>query len=460
MTYLVPSDCTQPWALTLTEASSLIAAGRLSPLELAESIVARVEAVEPAVSAFAHWDADAVLAAAQAATATARHDRPASRLFGIPVSLKDLIDWRGVPTRCGSDALPLTPAEADAHVSAQLRRSGAILLGKVHTHEFAYGTTTPRSCNPHDLQHSPGGSSGGSGAAVAAGFGPVSLGTDTGGSVRIPASLCGVVGFKPTAGVIGRSGMRFLSWSLDTIGPLARSVNDVAIMLAEIAGHDRRDRASLDVPRLDFAGELGRSPRGLTVGIPRDYFWDGCDPAVAAAGLAATERLGELGMTVRPIDVPYADQVVGIGNEIVSGESGESVREAVTVGADLIGEFERSSCESGALHSGVTYLHALRAREVIKAAWRDALAPVDLVAMPTTPITAPRRGESRVRRGDREESVGATLIRNTYCANIAGLPALSIPVGFQDGLPIGLQLVGKPLQDARVLAVGHAYTTS
>lgn len=460
MTYAVPDGAHEPWALSLAEAASLIGSGRLSPLELAESIVSRVAAVDPALTAFAHWDPEQVLTAARDATELPRRSRPQTRLFGIPVSLKDLIDWRGVPTRAGSQATPATPADSDAHISSLLRRAGAIFLGKVHTHEFAYGTTTPRSGNPHDPTRSPGGSSGGSGAAVAAGLGPVSLGTDTGGSVRIPASLCGVVGFKPTAGTVGRSGLRFLSWSLDTIGVLARTVEDAAITLSYLTGPDHRDRASLDVPPRDFAAELGSSPRGLTVGIPTGHYWDDCDPGVAASCRAATAALKELGVHLRPIDLPYADQIVGIGNEIVSAESGESVREAVNAGADRIGGFERSSCESGALHSAVTYVHALKAREVVKDAWREALAPVDLVAMPTTPVTAPRRGESRVRVGDVDRAVGAALIKNTYCANIVGLPSLSLPVGMLDGLPVGLQLVGKPLQDGELLAVGHAYAAS
>jgi aspartyl-tRNA(Asn)/glutamyl-tRNA(Gln) amidotransferase subunit A len=313
--------------------------------------------------------------------------------------------------------------------------------------------TTPQTNNPLDHARSAGGSSGGSAAAVAAGFGPLSVGTDTGGSIRVPASLCGVVGLKPTYGLVGRRGLKYLSWSLDHIGPLARTVEDVALAMNELAGHDPADPASTPFRSSDFTADLGRGIDGVVVGVPADHFFDRCAPDVADATMAAVDDLARLGARLRTVELPHAESMVGVGNEITAVESGESGREVLAENARLVGDEVRCKFEAGTLRSATTYLHALRAREVIRSAWRDAMCDVDVVVTPTTPIRAPARDLA----GWKGESVSATLIRNTYCANVTGLPALTVPVRDGHRLPAGLQVIGHSLDDATVLRVGQAY---
>jgi len=419
--------------------------GTLTPVELAGSVIERVTAVDPVVGAFVDFDADGVLNQARQAAEEQRCGVRRGPLHGLPVTLKDLFDWRGLPTSASSRVrATAAPARSDSEVAQRLRDAGAILLGKVHTHEFAYGAQTPTTRNPNDPNRIPGGSSGGSAAAVAAGFGVASVGTDTAGSVRLPASLCGVVGLKPTYQSIGRRGLIPLSWSLDHVGPLARTVEDLEVLFGVLRG--------------TWLGPLAEplTARELVVGVPEDYFFDNCDPGVMAACDDALQRLAECGVRTRPVRLPLAAEAVAVGQEIMSVEAAASHARTLRESADLLDPRVRLKLECGSLKPASGYVRALRARAVVAEAWRRGFDGVHAVLTPTVPFTAPTVGESELRLPDgRMEELGAALTRLTMPVNVTGLPALSVPAGSVGGLPAGVQLIGRPCDELTLFRLGR-----
>lgn len=436
---------TEPWELTLNQARALLDRAELSPLELAESVIDRVQQQDDVIGAFVAFDPAAVLQQAGRATEERHAGLRRGLLHGIPVTLKDLFDWRGLPTTASSRTTgPAPPAAEDSDVARLLRDSGAVLLGKVQTHEFAYGAITPTTRNPADLDRIPGGSSGGSAAAVAAGFGALSVGTDTAGSVRIPAALCGVVGLKPTYGSIGTRGLIPLSWSLDHPGPIGRTVEDVELGFQVLRAPGRPPLVAPDP--LD----------AVVVGVPEEYFFENCAPEVVAACEDVVDRLSERGVRMRPVRLPLAAEAVCVGQEIMSVEAAAQHVATVRDAADLLDPQVRLKLECGMVKPASGYVRALRAREAVKEAWRDGFEGLRAVIAPTTPITAPPVGTSQIRRPDgRSEDLGATLTRFTMPANVVGLPALTVPHGRSGGLPVGVQLIGRPYDERMLLRLGR-----
>ncbi len=449
---------------TLLDLATAIRAGRVSPLEVTRDCLARIERLDPTLRAFITVDAERALRIATAREAEARTGRLAGPLHGVPLAYKDLCFVRGLPTSCGTKSEDYFIAERDATAVARLTHAGAITLGKLNLSELALGPFGDNAHhgdvqNPWRLGHVAGGSSSGSGAAVAAGLVPGALGTDTGGSIRLPAACCGIVGLKPTYGRVSRAGVMPLSWSLDHVGPMARTVRDVALLLSAIAGHDPADATSSRRAVPDYVAALDHPIRGLRVGVPSNFYWDGLDGEVAAAVRSAVQTLGELGAAVSERPVPDPRMAADVANVIARAESAAIHARILREEPHALQPAVRARLEVG-LHLGaVDYLQAARLRaRFCRGFLRDVLADVDVLAMPTIPEPAP--AFAAVKAGSTDEVVlrMGRFSRLTRPWNTLGLPALSLPCGFSAaGLPIGLQLVGRPFDEATVLRVGHAY---
>ncbi|MFD8801836.1 amidase [Streptomyces atroolivaceus] len=450
----------QPFELSLTEASRVVRARELSPVELTESVLARIDAVEGRLGAYVTVAAEAALAAAVRAEREISGSGPRGPLHGIPMALKDLIDAEGVPTTASSHVRAGHVAERDSRVAERLGAAGAVLLGKTHTHEFAYGLTTPQTNNAWDHNRVAGGSSGGSAVAVAAGGATFAMGTDTGGSIRVPAALNGVVGLKPTYGLVPRTGVTSLSWSLDHVGPLARTVQDVALVLSATAGHDPRDPASVSGPMLDRfpGGDL----RGLKVGVPRNHYFDRVTPEVEESVRDAIERLAELGAELVDVEIPMARYIQAVQWGLMVPEATAYHERSLRATPDLYAADVRILLEAGELTSAGDYLRAQRARTMMRDAWARMFDGIDVLAAPTVPMTAAEAGQETVEWADgTTEAVSDSYVRLCAPANITGVPALTLPVGHdRAGLPIGMQLMARPFQDATVLRVGRVYEES
>ncbi|MFH9419935.1 amidase [Streptomyces sp. NPDC017529] len=456
------------YRLTLTEAARLIADRSLSPVELTTSLLDRIAAVDPKSGAYVTVTAEAALRAAREAEreiAAGRHRGP---LHGVPVALKDLIDVAGVPTTASSRVRAGHVAVADAAVTERLRAAGAVLIGKTHTHEFAFGLITPQTRNAWSPEHVAGGSSGGSAAAVAAGTATFALGTDTGGSIRVPAALNHVVGLKPTYGLIPRHGVTSLAWSLDHVGPLTRTAGDAALVLQALAGHDPRDPASLDHPREDYTRNLGASVSGLRIGIPTAYYFDRVQPQVAAAVRAAVGALTALGATAVPVHVPMTEYVHAAQWGLMVPEAAAYHQDTLRAAPELYSEDVRTLLEAGEFVPATDYIRAQRTRTLMHQAWlslfdgTDGADGIDAIAAPTVPATAARSGQPSFTWPDGStEPVSDAYVRLSAPANLTGFPALSLPVGLDDqGLPIGMQLIGRPLSEPTLFQLAHAYETT
>ncbi|MFE0043344.1 amidase [Streptomyces albireticuli] len=449
----------RPYELTVAEAAEAVRTRRLSPVELVDSVLERIEHVEPRLRAFTTVTAGPARRAARRAEDEIAGGLLRGPLHGIPAGLKDLIDVAGTATTASSRVRADHRAEADSTVATRLTAAGAALVGKTHTHEFAYGLTTPQTGNAWDLGRVAGGSSGGSAVAVAAGAATFALGTDTGGSIRVPAALNGVVGLKPTYGLVPRYGVTSLSWSLDHVGPLTRTVEDAALVLAALAGHDPRDPASVAAPAVDYRPGPGTDLTGLRVGVPRNYYFDRVDPEVEASVRRAVERLEELGARAVEVEIPMTRYIQATQWGLMVPEASAYHERTLRAVPDLYAADVRVLLEAGELMTAGDYLRAQRARTLMRQAWLEMLEDVDVIAAPTVPLTAVKAGRSSVTWGDGEvESVSDAYVRLSAPADITGVPALTVPVGRDTaGMPIGMQLMGKPFDDATVLRVGHAY---
>ncbi|CAL9554523.1 Glutamyl-tRNA(Gln) amidotransferase subunit A [Streptomyces sp. enrichment culture] len=450
----------QPFELSLTEASRAVRTRELSPVELTESVLARIAAVEGRLGAYVTVAADAALAAAVRAEREISGSGPRGPLHGIPMALKDLIDAEGIPTTASSHVRAGHVAERDSRVAERLGAAGAVLLGKTHTHEFAYGLTTPQTKNAWDHSRVAGGSSGGSAVAVAAGGATFAMGTDTGGSIRVPAALNGVVGLKPTYGLVPRTGVTSLSWSLDHVGPLTRTVQDAALVLSATAGHDPRDPASVSGPMPDrFPGD---DLRGLRVGVPRNHYFDRVAPEVEESVRGAIERLAELGAELVDVEIPMARYIQAVQWGLMVPEATAYHERSLRATPDLYAADVRILLEAGELTSAGDYLRAQRARTMMRDAWARMFDGIDVLAAPTVPMTAAEAGQEAVEWADgTTEAVSDSYVRLCAPANITGVPALTLPVGHdRAGLPIGMQLMARPFHDATVLRVGRVYEES
>jgi aspartyl-tRNA(Asn)/glutamyl-tRNA(Gln) amidotransferase subunit A len=444
--------------LTIREAGVLLRSGTLSPVELTEAVLARIAATEPVLHAYVQVLAEEAMGAAREAEAELRAGRDRGPLHGIPIAIKDILDVAGVPTRCGShvrtDALA---ANVDAEAVARLRAAGAVIVGKTVTHEFAGGVLSPPARNPWDPDRIPGGSSGGSGAAVAAGSCLAALGTDTAGSIRIPAALCGVVGLKPTTGRVSTRGVFPLSWSLDTVGPLAKTVDDAMLVLNAILGEAPK---SGERGRTMRAGAEDDNVRGIRLGIPRPYFFDRLQPDVARAVEAAIALLADLGAEV--IETPWSEARVAsaAGFVIVRPEMAAVHTETLRGVPERYGPVLRARLEAFSLFPAKGYLRARQARSAVRRAMSELFVAhrLDALVTPTVVATATPVDQTTITLPDGEEPVHAGFTRLTMPFNTTGQPALSVPCGFDGtGLPIGLQLVGAPRADANLCRIGRLY---
>ncbi|WP_394436695.1 amidase [Streptomyces sp. SGAir0957] len=449
----------QPYELTLAAAADAIRTRRLSPVELTDSVLDRVAQVEPELHAYVAVSVERVRRAARDAEreiAAGRHRGP---LHGIPMGLKDLIDVAGAATSASSRVRAGHRARADSTVAARLSAAGALLVGKTHTHEFAYGLTTPQTSNAWNPGRVAGGSSGGSAVAVAAGTATFALGTDTGGSIRVPAALNGVVGLKPTYGLVPRHGVTSLSWSLDHVGPITRTVEDAGLVLTALTGHDPRDPASLTTPPTDYRPRASTDLKGIRVGVPRTYYVDHVDPEVAAAVRHAVEGLRSLGARPVEVDIPMTRYIQATHWGLMVPEATAYHESTLRTVPELYQDDIRLLLEAGELMSAGDYLRAQRARTRMRQEWSHVWNEVDLVAAPTVPVTAVEAGRATVTYADGTvEGVSDAYVRLSSPANITGAPALSVPIGHDGaGLPIGMQLIGRPLGEHVLLRVGHAY---
>ena len=449
--------------LSISEASELVSSRQLSPVEIIDAHLRRIEATDGELNSFITLLAEESKGAAQAAEreiASRGHRGP---LHGLPIGLKDLYYTKGIRTTIGSKIMGEFVPDFDAAVTERFRAAGAIVIGKLQMHEFALGATSENphygpAHNPWNTGRMTGGSSGGSGSAVAAGQCMGALGSDTGGSVRIPASLCGIVGLKPTFGRVSRYGVYPLSWSFDTVGPMTRTVRDAGLVLNAIAGHDSRDPSSARRPEEDFVEGIDEGVDGLRVGIPREYFFDRVDPEVAGSVRDAAAVLEGLGASVDEVSIPALEHTIPISTPISQAEAAQVHEEHLRERADDIDVNVRNRLLQGALMSATDYIKAHRARAVYNAQMAEAFERSDFLIAPTCPMGAPRLGESTIRMGGVAESTLALLSRLTRPFNICGSPTVSVPCGFTaDGTPIGVQIAGRPFEDAAVLRVAHAY---
>ncbi|MEV0530578.1 amidase [Kitasatospora sp. NPDC050463] len=449
----------QPYELSLAAAADAIRARRLSPVELVDSVLDRIEKTEPRLGAYVTVAAEQARRAAGEAEHEAAQGRYRGPLHGIPMGLKDLIDVSGMATTASSRVRADHRAPADSTVAARLSTAGAILLGKTHTHEFAFGLTTPQTRNAWDRGRVAGGSSGGSAVAVASGTATFALGTDTGGSIRVPAALNGVVGLKPTYGLVPRHGVTSLSWSLDHVGPITRTVEDAALVLTALAGHDPRDPASLSVLTADYRPEAGTDLTGLRIGLPRTYYFDNVHPQVESAVRHAIGQLEALGAQLVEVDIPMTRYIQATQWGLMVPEAGAYHEGSLRTVPELYQEDVRILLEASELMSAGDYVRAQRSRTLMRAEWARMLEEVDVIAAPSVPMPAVGADEETVTWPDgTAESVSDAYVRLCAPANITGLPALTVPVGRDSaGMPIGMQLLGRPLGEPTLLRVGHAY---
>ncbi|MEW5529002.1 amidase [Streptomyces virginiae] len=451
----------QPYELTVAEAVEAIRTRRVSPVELVDSVLDRIEQVQPRLGAYVSVTADRARSSARRAAEDIAAGGATGPLHGIPAGLKDLIDVAGTATSASSRVREGHRAPADSTVAARLSAAGAVFVGKTHTHEFAYGLTTPQTANAWDRGRVAGGSSGGSAVAVAARAATFALGTDTGGSIRVPAALNGVVGLKPTYGLVPRHGVTSLSWSLDHVGPITRTVEDAALVLACLVGHDPRDPASVAPPPADYRPGPGTDLTGLRVGVPGNYYFDHVHPDVEAAVRGAIARLEALGARLVDVEIPMTRYLRAIQWGLMVPEASAYHERTLRAVPDLYSADVRVLLEAGELMTAGDYLRAQRAWTLVRQAWlaMTDTAAVDVIAAPTVPMTAVDAGQTAVTWGDGTvEAVSDAYVRLSAPANITGVPSLTVPVGLDpQGLPIGMQLMGRPFGEASVLRVGHAY---
>jgi aspartyl-tRNA(Asn)/glutamyl-tRNA(Gln) amidotransferase subunit A len=442
--------------LSLAETAGLVERREVSPVELTRLHLDRIAALDGRVHAYITVLADNAMEEAQRAEEEILRGEYRGPLHGIPVAVKDLFITRGVLTTAGSRVLASNVPDDDASAVVRLREAGAVLLGKLSLHEFALGGPDLKSPfaparNPWNLDHVPGGSSSGSGAAVAAGMAVLALGTDTAGSVRMPASCCGVVGLKPTYGRVSRYGVLPLSWTLDHVGPLTRTVEDAALVLQAIAGYDPRDPGSSREPVPDFGLDLGKGVKGIRVGVPRDMFYDAdqVKPEVLELLERAQAEFGRLGALVEEVTIPSIREDLAVRGVIRSTETYAYHEKTLRETPELFGSSQRVRFLGGVFYTARDYLRAQQARRLIIDEWQQVLRRVDVLITPTMP-------EPPVRFAAGAAGGGGPRLQGPF--NLTGVPAISVPCGFSsDGLPIGMQIAGRYFDEQRVLGVAHAY---
>ena len=443
--------------------SRLVQSKEVSPVDIIDAHLARIEATEPMLNSFITLLPEEARAAARRAEQEIQSGNYKGPLHGIPVALKDLFNTGGVRTTSGSRIFDNFIPERDCTVAARFHQAGAILLGKLNMHQFAYGPTGENPDyghmhNPWDLDLITGGSSGGSGSATAAGQCTITTGSDTGGSIRIPAALCGIVGLKPTYGLVSRYGLTPLSWSLDHPGPMVRTVEDAALSMNAIAGYDPKDVASARVDIPDYTTALTGDVRGLRIGVVKEYFEAPLDPEVDRSVRDAIGVLESLGAVVTEVSFPMFNDSQAISGAILMSEAAAYHRDLLASDGEKLYPPVRVRLEAGLFVSAADYLRAQQARSLFDRQARELLERVDLLAGPTEPVTAPLLLAERVQAGEREVGTTGALTQYTRPYNLTGFPAISVPCGFSEaGLPMALQLAGRPFDELTVLRAAHAY---
>ena len=450
--------------LSITEAGSMIRRRELSPVELIEAALDRIEAVDSRVGAFITVLGEQAREVARAAERMITAGYYLGPLHGIPIGLKDNIYTQGVRTTAGSKILADFIPDDDATVTARLRQAGAIIVGKLNMHEFAWGGTTDNphygtTRNPWDLSRFPAGSSGGSGAAVAARECLGALGTDTGGSIRLPAAVNGITGIRPTQGRVSNYKVVPLAWTMDTVGPMCRTARDCALMFEAVAGFDPRDPGSANMPVPDCLAELERGVHGERIGVVSDYFFGHVQPDVRAAVRGAIEKLERAGATVVDVAIEHLEGNISAQLTVESCEPSSYHQAWLRERPQDYGDDVRTLLELGELYLATHYIQAQRYRTLLRTQFLDAFRDVDVFISPTLPFVATPIGETKVVIEDgREEMMLMVIMQFTGLPSLTGLPAISVPCGFsREGLPIGMQIIGRPFDEARLFRIADAY---
>lgn len=460
MTPGMDDDTIADWSLT--RLSRAIGSGELSPVEVTRHMLERIQAEDAGLNAFITVAADDALASALELEKELTAHGPRSPLHGVPVGLKDIIYTRGLKTTMAAEAYRDHVPNYDAAVVERLKSAGAIIIGKLNTHQFAYGPTGDRSYfgavkNPHDPTRIAGGSSSGSGASVAAGLCHAAIGTDTGGSVRIPASCCGIVGMKPTFGRISKHGIYPLSRTLDHPGPMTRTVEDNALVLGVLTGHDDRDPYTVNRDNEDFTRFLDQSLKGTIVGIPTALYFECIDPEVESKVHRAIHILHGLGAEVREVDLPGIHETLAAQRTVLAAEAFAIHHRPLQDAPEQYDDEVRARLLAGEAISARDYIDAQQQRHAAVRALDNVFAQVDVLATPTLPVLPTNLDQRRVSIGENEELVRSALTRLTGPTNLSGSPSLSLPCGTsKSGLPIGLQLIGQAFDEAGLYRFGYA----
>ncbi|MDN4525041.1 amidase [Fictibacillus fluitans] len=449
--------------LSLSALSEEIKTKEISPVEVVRELLDRIQEVNPVVNAFITVLEEQALKEARQAEGEIMAGNCRGRLHGVPVGLKDLIYTKGIRTTMGSKIFQDFIPDRDAVVVQKLRKAGAILIGKCNTQEFAYGPTGDASYfgparNPYNPAKMTGGSSSGSGAAVASGLCFGALGTDTGGSIRIPASATGIVGMKPTFGRVSKTGIYPLGKTLDHVGPMTRSIRDNALLLGVLAGFDHEDPFSHNLGNEDFTLCIGESISGKVIGIPTSFYFDRVDEEVKEKVKKAIHVLEGLGAVIRDIEIPVLSKVSYTQLKTLQSEAYALHEEHVLSRPQDYQPPVLERLKQSAEARGYEYVKAQEIRQEAREAFNNVFEQVDVVAAPTVAILPPDIGQTEITVGGQAEQVRSALLRLTEPACVTGLPSLSVPCGFSsDGLPVGLQLIGKPFSEARLYQVGAAF---
>jgi aspartyl-tRNA(Asn)/glutamyl-tRNA(Gln) amidotransferase subunit A len=448
--------------LSIAELAPRLRERKLSPVELTEAYLQRIERLDGQLNSFIRVLPDEARAAARSAETQIGRGDWRGPLHGVPLGIKDLFDVAGVPNTLGSKVLLDNVPTTDATVVQRLRQAGAVILGKHNLHEFAFGITSENPHfgvvrNPWDLDRVPGGSSGGTAAAVAAGLCVGGLGSDTGASIRAPASWCGVSGIKATYSRVSRAGALPLAWSLDHPGPIARTVGDCATLLQAIAGPDPRDPTASQEPVPDYSADLHLGVAGLRIGVPREHYFDQVEPSVEQVVRRAIEQLSGLGARIEEVSLPHARHAQAAGNVIMSSEAAAWHHDWLRdrpgdYGADVL-----LRIRGGLLVRATEYVHSQQLRTLLQQDFAAAFERVDVVLGPTMPLVAPLIGRTFEPSGTFNLAPRGIANRLTVPCNLTGMPAMSVPCGFADGLPVGLQIMAPAFAESLVLRVGAAY---
>ena len=456
-------DSTELCFFSVGQLSKLIKKRELSPLEVIEAHLSRIEDLEPKLNSFITLLSDQAMASARNAEKEIQSGRYFGPFHGIPIGLKDLYYVKDIKNTSGSKIFDNFIPDFDSTIALRLKEAGAILLGKLNLHPFAYGPTGENEEYGH--MHNPwnpaliaGGSSGGSGSAVASGECTFAMGSDTGGSIRIPGALCGVVGLKPTYGRLSRYGITALSWSQDHPGPMARTVEDCALFMNAVAGYDPNDPTSVNLPVSDYTKALTGHIKGLRVGVVKEFFEVPIESQVKKSVWKAIDKLGELGAIISEVSWPIYRYHVAIAGIIQMAEATAYHSKLIKEKASQIYPPVRLRLEAGIFISATDYIQAQRARTLFYLQSHDLLKKVDLLVGPTLPVTAFPIGTSELKVGDHNVNVISLLTQYTRPFNLNGFPAITVPCGFSENhLPIGLQLAGRPFDEETVLRAAHAY---